>query len=122
MKDGVYNAKIEDVSLEFEDHGYLFLILYLVHEAGHQAFGIINLMSRFEPAFTNTGGNIAGWFIKRVFDVCEVRKYSELKGKALRIREENGLIKSIGNLIKDDWFTPEEDFKVCSDESQATTD
>lgn len=122
MKDGIYNAKIEDVSLEFEDHGCLCFILYLVHECGHQAFGTINLMNQAQRQFTNTGGNVAGWFIKRVFDICEVNKYSELVGKAIRIREVDGLIKSIGNLIKDDWFTPEEDFKSCNDESKTTTD
>lgn len=116
MKDGIYNAKVEDVSLEFEDHGCLCFVLYLVHECGHQAFGTINLMNKYEEKFTTKGGNVAGWYIKRVFDICEVNRYCDLKGKALRIREENGLIKSIGNLIKDDWFTPSEDFKACEDD------
>ena len=122
MRDGIYNARIDDVSLEFEDHGCLCLILYLSHEGGCQAFGTFNLISRFQKSFDVTGGNVAGWFIKRVFDICEVDKYSQLKGKAIRIREKNGLITAIGNFITDDWFAPSEDFKPLSNESKAPAD
>ena len=124
MLDGIYNAKVEDVTLEFEDHGCLVFVLYLVHEGGHQAFGNINLMNRAQPRFDREGGNVTGWYIKRVFDICEVDKFSQLKGKAIRIREQDGLIKAIGNLIKDDWFCPEQDFTAPDpeDESEAPTD
>lgn len=111
MRDGIYNAKINSTSLEFEDHGCLCLNLYLVHEGGHQMFGGYNLMSKFQKEFKRDGGDHAGWYIKRVFDICEVDNYKDLIGKAIRVKIEDGLIKAIGNIINDDWFEPRIDFK-----------
>ena len=110
MQDGIYNAKIQDAKLVFEDHGCLVLNLYLIHSCGHQAFGVINLMNRATKQFERNGGNVAGWYIKRVFDVCEVNSFDELVGKTVRIKEKNGLITAIGNIITDDWFEPQVDF------------
>lgn len=110
MQDGIYNAKIQEAKLMFEDHGCLVMNLYMVHSGGHQAFGAINLMNRATKQFERTGGNVTGWYIKRVFDVCEVDSFDELAGKTVRIKEENGLIRAIGNIIKEDWFEPAVDF------------
>ena len=111
MQDGIYNAKVEKVKLEFEDHGCLCLNLYLEHEGGYQTFGGINLISKFQKEFKPDGGNYAGWYIKRVFDVCGVDSMDELPGQAVRIKLENGIIRAIGNIIRDDWFEPRVDFK-----------
>jgi hypothetical protein len=35
----------------------------------------------------------------------------ELPGQAVRIKLENGIIRAIGNIIRDDWFEPRVDFK-----------
>ena len=110
MEDGIYNAKIEGAQLMFEDHGCLILNLYTVHSGGHQAFGSVNIMNRATKTFERTGGNVAGWYIKRVFDVCEVDSFDQLVGKTIRIKEVDGIIRAIGHIIKEDWFEPRVDF------------
>ena len=44
-------------------------------------------------------------------EVAEVETFSDLAGRSIRVEIENGLIKAIGHIVKDDWFRPEEDFK-----------
>ena len=111
MEDGIYNAKIEGARLWFEDHGCLCFDLHLVHEGGHQSFGGYSLISQAQREFKRDGGDYTGWYIKRVFDVAEVDDFDDLQGKTIRVKIEDGLIRAIGNIIKDDWFEPRVDFK-----------
>lgn len=110
MKDGIYNARVEKANLWFEDHGCLCFDLEFVHQGGHQSFGGINLMNQFTKKFERTGGNVAGWYIKRIFDICGAERYDDLKGKTVRVKIEDGIIRAIGNIILDDWFEPRVDF------------
>jgi hypothetical protein len=45
-----------------------------------------------------------GFFITRVLQVLKLESYEKLKGTYCRIKVENGLIVSIGNILTEDWF------------------
>lgn len=99
----ISNAVIRSVELGIEDHGILTAFLHLEHERGHQGFGGYILYS------PNSGRDVSGKFIWRCLEVLEVRDWNDLKGKSLRIKIGEGLIRSIGHVIKDQWFTPSEE-------------
>ena len=115
MRDGIYNAIIDDVKLRIDDHGLLTFDVYVMHECGHQAFGGYCLLNTAQKSFDRHSGDYTGWFIKRVFEVTDVYDFDALIGKTIRIRIEDGLIRAIGHIIKDDWFCPRDDFRDEAD-------
>jgi hypothetical protein len=96
------------------DHNCLTGWIYLEHNDGYQGFGGIALChsNRIFPELSHTG-----YWICRVMEVAGVEKWSDLKGKTIRVRgcgkTLDFKIKEIGHIIKDDWFNPEEDFKTA---------
>lgn len=113
----VENAIITEASMHIEDHGTL--TIWISVEYGNrciQSFGgyALYLPKTFEHYNINSP---AGHFIFRVLQICDVKNWDELPGKAIRIcREKTGPVKKIGHIIYDDWFCPEEDFKGVRDE------
>ena len=41
----------------------------------------------------------------------EAKKFSQLKGKTIRVKSSNSKVQSIGHIVKNDWFTPEIDLQ-----------
>lgn len=109
----IENAIIESAKLGFEyDNRFLCLTLWLKSQCHCGSFGGVNLGSRFQKKFNPNAGDYAFWWIKRVFDIADVKSLDELKGKAIRIEiDENHSISAIGHIIKDDWFCPKKDFE-----------
>lgn len=93
------NAVIKSVKIENERG--LSAWLHLDYGGSGQGFGGYMLL----------GGerNYCGIFIARCLDIGGVDEWSKLVGKTIRVRVYDGLIKSIGHIIKDDWFTPSKD-------------
>lgn len=52
--------------------------------------------------------NFTGIFLMRVMEVAGVKKWSDLKGKTIRVEktDEWGDIIRIGHIVNDDWFNP----------------
>lgn len=43
--------------------------------------------------------------------VVGVSKWEDIKGRYVRVKQEDRLVVGIGNIIKDKWFEPREFFK-----------
>lgn len=71
-----------------------------------QAFGGYMLYGSLEKDKRNYGGH----FIKRCIEIGGVGEWEKLPGKTIRVKIEDGLARSIGHIIKDNWFCPQEDF------------
>jgi hypothetical protein len=99
------NVVITHTMLGIEDHGILTAFVHLRFDGNScQGFGGYGLGAK--------DANYCGHFIRRVLDVVGVREWEQLVGKNVRIRRSQGLIRSIGNIIDDVWFTPAEEFKT----------
>ena len=108
----VVNAVIESAKIEIEDHGILTAGLFLDYSGSGQEFGGYCLGSS-RPL--QDKGNIMGHFIRRILEVVGVSDWDNLKGKTIRVKKPRGwggTIKSIGHIVKDDWFCPEVDFSI----------
>jgi hypothetical protein len=99
------NAIITGVSLGIEDHGILTADLHLDYGGGGQCFGGLCLYNNL------TGPNVAGHWLKRVFEVTGVNDWKGLLGTAIRVQAEHNRIHGIGHIVKDQWFFPESEFK-----------
>jgi hypothetical protein len=102
------NAVITGTELNTKE-GFLTGWLFLKYEVFCQNFGGRAL---YLPAsFTHhTVESVAGHWICRVMEIAGVTRWSELPGKAIRVKAAPGNVIEIGHIIKDDWFNPEKDF------------
>lgn len=99
----IRNAIITSAEIVIEDHGLLTAWLGLNYGGMSQAFGGYCLHN---PKFAQDFG---GEFIRRTLDVVDVRSWADLVGKTVRVRCEPSGVHAIGNIIKDNWFTPKSD-------------
>ena len=107
----VKNAVIESAVLDIGDRGFLTALITLDYgDCGHQCFGqyALYLPKTFKHHNLNS---VAGHFIYRVMMVAGVDKWHELVGRTIRVSASHSGISAIGHIVKDDWFTPSEDFK-----------
>jgi hypothetical protein len=105
----IKNAVIESAHLSFADRAFLDAWLKLDYGGTGQAFGGYTLY--LPKKFSNHSlKSPAGHFIYRVCEIAGVEDWDRLKGKTIRVRVENGLIKAVGHIVKDDWFDPSLDF------------
>lgn len=110
MWDGEQNAIIESVSIDYADGGWLTAWLHLNYGSGGQGFGGYALYLP-EECKHHSMLSPAGHFIWRCMEIGGVTNWSNLPGKCIRVRIEDGLIKSIGHIVEDKWFTPKEELK-----------
>ena len=105
----VRNAVITSAEIRNDDHGLLTAWLHLEYDSGGQGFGGLALY--LPKSYTHHSiESYAGHWIWRVMEIAEVSKWSELKGKTIRVRHNMSTIWEIGHIIKEDWFCPSIDF------------
>lgn len=88
------NALIKSTEIFIEDHGILTIFVHLDYGGAGQGFGGYGLDKH------------ASVFIRGVMETVGVTKWSDLPGKAIRVRSDYGKIVAIGNILKDKWFYP----------------
>lgn len=91
----VMNARILSTTLGHDDHGPSSFV-HVEHEHGQQGFGGYSM---------SVGPAMKHWVLG-VLDVLEVHTWEKLPGTYCRVKVEDGLIASIGHIIKDQWFSP----------------
>ncbi len=103
------NAVIESAEINTGDRGFLDCWLTLDYGGSGQGFGGWTLY--LPKHWTHHKiESPAGHFIFRVMEVAGVEKWSQLKGKTIRVKADHGRVHAIGHIIKDDWFDPSQDF------------
>lgn len=107
------NAVIRSARISADDHGLLSAWLDLDYGGSGQGFGGYSLYlpksySHHESALQ---ANYAGHFIWRVMEIAGVEHWHQLQGQTVRVRQSHSDVRSIGHVIKDDWFCPRDDFK-----------
>ena len=112
MEAVIRNAVIESTHLGWEDHGILTCYLYLDYGGSSQGFGGYALD---EPTtdrsgkFAGRAGSATGMrFIERILKTVGAEKWEDLKGKHVRVRQDNCTVHSIGHFLEEKWFSPEE--------------
>ena len=102
------NAIITSAEIRTDDHGLLTAWLQLDFGGTSQGFGGYALY--LPKSFTHHAiYGPAGHFMWRVMEIAGVEKWSDLRGKTLRVRKAtdwSAPIDAIGHIVKDDWFTP----------------
>lgn len=110
----IKNAIIESASITNDDHGLLSSWLTLDYgDGGHQGFGGFALYLPKDFKHHDIMSH-AGHWIWRVMEVAGVSKWSDLKGKTIRVQlDKEGLggnIEAIGHIVKDNFFNPSKEF------------
>lgn len=108
----IRNAVIESARITNDDHGLLSAWLSLDYGGSGQGFGGYCLYLPKDFTHSNSQKNYAGHFIWRVMEIAGVSEWSKLAGKTIRARCEHSKVHAIGHIVKNDWFTPSDDFKA----------
>lgn len=108
----IENAQITSADLSMEDHGCLTLSMSIDGSGWGCCYGGYCLGKGYLGAKEFEGSAKGLEYIMRIMDTVGVSKFQDLKGKYVRVATKGwgSPVKIIGNVIKDQWFDPEEFF------------
>ena len=117
MKDiEIKNAVIKSAEITMAERGILDCWLQLDFGGTGQGFGGYALY--LPKSFSHHQVlSVAGHHIFRILEIAGVEKWSQLKGRAIRVEGSCSKIERIGHIVKDDWYCPSTDFKAALDSS-----
>lgn len=104
----IENGRIESTMLGVEDHGIFTCVLHISFNGSGQGFGTACLDSYDTVKKKRIGTRWGLEYIMRLMEAVGVDKWEDLQGKFVRVKRVNGLLVSIGHIVKDQWFTPKE--------------
>lgn len=110
MSKEIKNAVVESAVITADDHGLLSAWLHLSYGGSGQGFGgyALYLPKSFKHHELKS---VAGHFIWRCMEIAGVTQWNHLPGKAIRVRADHSGVEAIGHIVKDDWFSPRDDFE-----------
>lgn len=114
----IKNARIESASIRFDRGCFLSVTLGLNYGGSGQGFGGYVLGAKTGQGAKAEAANregFAGLFIVRVMEIAGVDDWSDLVGKTIRAEASFSDVRRIGHILKDDWFSPAEEFKKLRD-------
>lgn len=101
------NAKIDSVTLGFEDHMILTCMLYLDYgNGGRQGFGGYGF-SHHPAGGPHVGAADFADFILGILTTLEIDRWEKLPGTVIRVVSDHTKIEKIGHALKDQWFDPQ---------------
>lgn len=101
----IRNARITSVSISNGDHGVLSAWVNLDYGDSGQCFGGYCLYNKNFP-----NADMCGFFIDSILKVVGAPNWEDLKGQTVRVKAEHKKVHAIGNILKDAWFDPSEEF------------
>lgn len=114
----IKNAIIEAAEVTSDDHGLLSAWLTLDYGGTGQGFGGYALY--LPKSFSHHKlESVAGHFLFRCMEIAGVTKWSQMKGKTIRVCGSMSRVEAIGHIVKDDWFYPEKDFAPLRSKEEA---
>tara|TARA_R110000851_G_C13000142_1_gene558222 strand:- start:127 stop:483 length:357 start_codon:yes stop_codon:yes gene_type:complete len=107
----IVNATITSTQLGYQDHGILTSFIMLDYGGSGQGFGgyCFDEPIKVDGEYSHREGVKFGMeYIRQVLDCTGVRNWEELVGKHVRVRQEHSKVHSIGHILEDKWFCPED--------------
>ena len=95
MRDGIYNAHIKNTFLGVEDHGMFIWTVFVEYGEGSQQGYQRILASKIEAEPVT--------IIRKLLEAVGVESWEQLKGRYCRVRLENGLIRAMGHITREQW-------------------
>lgn len=115
LNDGyvIENARISNVNLSMEEHGFLALYITLEGSGWACVYGGYALGEGYLGATEFKGSAIGMESIMRIMDVVGVKRFNDMNGKIIRVAYKNwgDALRIIGNVLEDKWFDIESFFK-----------
>lgn len=112
MRDEIRNAKITGTSLTMADHGVLCYYLTLDGGGCGCNYGGIVIGKGYLGAEKFEGYSKGTEALMRIMDTVGVERWEDLPGQYVRFVDPGlgGVVKRIGNIIKNKWFDQDEFF------------
>lgn len=106
----IMNAVITGVRFDME-RGLTAWVILDYGGAG-QGFGGHMLYAPKGWAAHNCGADLTGHFVYRMLEVAGAEDWAKLVGQCVRVKKADafGEILAVGHIIKNDWFSPKEEF------------